>query len=223
MEKKKIGLLISTVMLMLVLVFTATFAYFGMGTMNLTNIANLNVVTPTSMAAFTSYSNNSLSLSVELEDLMTVSPTPVSDTGDLIVKLSAPSANTQMFCTYDIRYIWDTTDQYTSPTMTLNSTYPNELSIAGSVVATGDSYSGYTYTSKNLVEKDLSQFSWTGNAGTIGRYTTLVSGAKIYSNTTTGTTATWTFTLNFYTLPSNQASLGGKNMAGHLQAANIVC
>lgn len=224
MVKKNNAILITTITLMLVLVFSATYAFFSTGTLNITNSSLLNTTLPSSTSTFTSYSNNPLALNVKLEDMVNASNVAsVTDEGDLIVKLSSPAAGDQVYCTYDIRYIWDSTNQYTTPTQTLTSAYPFELSILGTATAVGDTTSSYTYSSKNLAENNLSSFTWNGTSGTAGRYATLISGAKIYSNTTSGTTVTWDFSLKFYTLPNDQSALVGKNYTGHLSAANIIC
>lgn len=223
MQKQNTTLMVVTVIFMLFLIVSAAYAYFATNLAPINNVS-VNTEVPSARATFTSYSTNPLQLNVTLDKLVVASTiATVTDTGDLIVKLSSPSAGQQMVCTYDVRYVWDSTNQYTTPSMTFTAKYPYEISLAATVSATGDSFSSYDYTSKNLVERDLSTFSWTGTAGTAGRYTTVISGAKIYSNTTAGTTATWNFNMRFYTLPASQASLMNKKLLGHIVTANIQC
>ena len=224
MKQKSMFLSYVTVIVVFVLVTSATYAYFATGSFNVTNVTNLNSEVINAKAAFTAYSNDAIELSVGLANLIVAQTNAtVFDSGDYIVKLTSPVAGEEMQCTYDIDFVWDTTAQYTTPSMAFTATYPYELSVAATVVATGDSYSGYNYASKNVVERDLSTLSWTGNAGTVGRKATVVSQAMIYTNTVAGTTATWTFNVKFYTLPVSQSTLLGKSLKAHLTAANIDC
>ena len=224
MKKPNYSLMIVTIIIMLVIVVAATYAYFATS-MSLTNNVALNITVPNaSRATFTSYSTNPLQLNVVLANMINPSAIAVvTDTGDLIVKYSSPVANDDYECTYDIQYVWDSTDQYITPSMTLTPTYPYEISLAATANATGDSFSSYDYSSKNLMEKDLSQFLWNGSAGTVGRYSTIISDAKIYTNTVAGTTVTWTFNLNFYSLPSVQTDFSGKSLSAHIVTGNIRC
>ena len=224
MKKNSYSLIIVTIIIMLILIVSATYAFFATNISVVNNVA-LNIsVSNASRATFTSYSTDSLQLNVTAANVLFPSASAmVTDTGDLIVKYSSPSANNEYECIYDIQYVWDSTDQYTLPSMTLTTQYPYEISLAAVASATGDSFSSYDYTSKNLVEKDLSQFSWNGSAGTAGRYATIISDAKIYANSVAGTTVTWTFNMNFYSLPSSQVGFSGKTLLGHIVTGNIRC
>ncbi len=224
MKKKSMILNVITIIVVFVLITSATYAFFTVGNLNVTNVANLNTGIPESRATFTAYSNDQINLSVGLVNMVVASSTPVANsTGNLIVNFKSPIAGQALECTYDIQFIWDSTDQYISPSMSLTANYPYELSIAATASASGDTYSSYDYTSKNVTERDLSTLSWTGTQGTIGRKATVVSEANIYSNTVAGTTVTWNFIVNFYTTPGNQNSLLGKSLLAHLSAANINC
>ena len=111
-----------------------------------------------------------------------------------------------------------------TPTTTLpvNVNYPYELSISGTRTTTGDT-TGISYTNKNVTETNLSNLTWTGNAGTVGRYSKIVSGAEIHSKSTTATVTTWTYTMNFYVLPTNQNALSGKEFGLNLIVDNVSC
>ena len=222
MKKSSYTLIIATIAIMLILVVSATYAYFTTS-ISITNNLAFNIEVPNARATFTSYSTNPLSLSVGLANVLIVSSSAsVTDTGNLIIKLSAPSG-TQVHCKYDIKYVWDSTNQYSTPTMTLNTEHPFEMSLTATATATGDTFSSYSYSSKNLVEKDLSQFSWSGSAGSAGRNSTIIADADVYANNTTGTTVVWTFNYNFYTLPSNQSTFAGKQLLAHIETSNIRC
>ena len=210
--------------MMLIIVGSATYSYFAINNINIVNVANVNLEVINARSVFTSYSTDNLSLNVGLNNMITASSTAsVIDTGDLIVHFSAPSDGQQMECSYDIIFVWDSTDQYTTASGTLASPYLYELSLTGTASAVGDSYSGYNYPAKGFTERNLTSFSWTGAAGTIGRQSTIVGNAKIYSNTVAGTTVTWTFNMNFYTRPEDQSAIAGKTYLAHLTTDNIDC
>ena len=220
--KKNVIVNISILLIfMLFLVISASYAYFT-SNINTTNITKVNTNLASADATFMAYSTDPLSISAELSDFMTASASPVeTDNGVIVVKLSSSTAGQVAHCTYDVRFVWDSTTQYTTASQTLSSgTY--ELSILGSRTTTGDT-SGHSYASKNLSETNLTNLTWNGTAGTAGRYATLVSGAEIYSNATTDTTTTWTFTINLYSLSGNQSSIINKNYQAHLAVTNIVC
>lgn len=224
MKKHSYTLTILTIVIMLIVIISATYAFFATN-MSLVNNVSLNIVVPdASRATYTSYSTDSLQLNVGLSNMLVNSViAAVTDTGDLIVKYSSPAANDEYECTYDIQYVWDSTDQYTTPSMTLTTANPYELSISATASASGDSFSSYDYTSNNLAERDLSTFSWNGTAGVAGRYATIIQDAKIYANTVAGTTVTWTFNMNFYSMPSDQTAFLGKTLSGHVVTGNIRC
>lgn len=221
MKKKNIILLILTIAFLVTLVVSATYAYFA-GSSSQSN-ATFNTALP-NKGIFTSYSTDPLAFSLDAQDFDSASTTAKkTDNGNIIVDFISNNSN-ELHCTYDIRLVWDSTDQYISPSMTLPSNgYNYELSILGSR-ANSDSTSGHSYENKNLSEINLTNLNWEGTAGTIGRYATLVSGAEIYNKSITiSSRTTWTFTMKFYVLPSDQDIFENKNFAMHLQVANIVC
>ena len=222
MNKKETVYSVIAMIILMVFIFIATYAYFA-GIIQNDNIVNFNTTTPEALASFTAYSTNPLALNISLDDLSNTSTNAVkTDTGDIIVQLSSPSSSKTVYCTYDIEFVWDSTDQYVTPSMTLEGDYLYEISLSGSQSIVGDT-SGHEYANINFSETDLSTFSWNGSSGVAGRKAIIVNDATIYSRSATDTTATWTFTLNFYSLPVKQESVLGKNLAAHLTASNIIC
>lgn len=221
MNKSKIVLLVVTILVFLGMVSMATYSFFATGRSE----SNLeyNVSLP-NKGIFTSYSTDPLAFSLDAPDFATASTTAKkTDTGNIIVKYIS-NANDVMHCTYDIRLVWDSVDQYTSPSTTLpHDNYSYELSILGSRTTT-DATSGHSYTNISLSETNLTNLSWNGTAGSVGRYATLINGAEIYNKSaSTYSTTTWTFTMKFYSLPVDQELFENKNYNLHLQVANIVC
>ena len=206
--------------MLLVVTINATYAYFA-GNQSL-NTLKVEAHTD-APASFTAYTADQISLNVKSENMAIPSTTPtVTDNGKVIAMLSSSSEGSEVSCTYDIELIWDTTSQYSTPSMTFNNEYKYEISLLGSQSVSGDT-TGKIYPVTSLTETNLTNFSWSGSAGAIGRKAKVITGAKIYSKSLSATTATWNFVLNFYSLPTDQSGITGKNYGAHLAVANVVC
>ncbi|MBQ6841524.1 MAG: hypothetical protein IJO63_05365 [Bacilli bacterium] len=223
MKMSKTNIVVTGLALLMLLLVTvsATYAYFS-GNQNLGNGLTVGAETD-APASFTAYTADQIALNVSAEDMAVASTTPaVTDNGKVIALLSSSSEDSVVHCTYDIELVWDSTTQYTVPSMTFNSDYKYELSLKGTQSVSGDT-SGHTYTVTTLNETNLTDFTWSGSAGTVGRKAKVVTGAEIYSKSLTATTATWNFVLNFYSLPADQDDITGKSYNAHLTVSNVVC
>lgn len=223
MYYNKSNLILTAIALLTLLVVTvsATYAYFT-SKAEINSTLKLNTIT-SSAATFTAYTLDQISLDVTADDMFTPSAiASKTDNGNVVAVLSSPMEGSTVHCTYDIELIWDTTDQYITPTATLSGDYQYEISLKGTQNVSGDT-TGHTYTVSSLNETNLTSFTWSGTAGTIGRKAKVITGAEIYSKSTSATTATWTFTVNFYTLPTDQSDLAGKSYGAHLAVTNVVC
>ena len=204
----------------IVLTINAAYAYFT-ADVQIDNGALLNVTAPEA-PTFVAYAVDKLELRVSAENLIEASTLPsASDVAELKATLSSADGQT-VSCKYDIVMVWDSATQYVNPTTTLSGDYKYEISLKGLQTITNDT-TGHSYGVTNLSETNLTAFTWSGNAGTIGRAATLIKGAEIYSNSTTPTEAKWQFTINFYTLPTDQSALLGQNYNAHLAVTNVVC
>ena len=223
MKNNKTNIFITGLALLMLLIVTisATYAYFDS---KFASTNALNVSASTSDAAtFTAYTVDQIEFTVTADDFFEPSPNPSkSDNGQVVAKLSSPVENKTVYCSYDIDLVWDTENQYTSPSMIFNNEYKYEISLLGNQSVTGDT-TGYVYSNSNLTETNLTDFTWSGDIGSIGRSAKVVSGAKIYSKSMNPTTVTWNFTLNFYTLPEDQSAIMAKNYGAHLAVTNVVC
>jgi len=208
------------IMLLLVTI-SASYAYFNS---KFNNNGTLNINTTTSEAAtFTAYTLDQIEFNVTEDDLKEPSLTAVkNDAGQVVAVLSSPVEGKTVHCTYDIEFIWDTENQYTVPSMIFNNEYKYEISLQGSQSVTGDT-TGHNYNNNLLRETNLTDFTWTGTAGSIGRRSKIISGAEIYSKSASQTKATWSFTLKFYSISADQSNLMGKSYGAHLAVTNVVC
>jgi len=224
MEKKNNFIItILTIAMLLFITISATYAYFS-SSQNMNNLV-INASMQANKASFTSYVSDQIELNVSSEYFVDPSTMPsVSDNGIIYVEFVSNSNEGNMHCTYDINLVWDSEQQYTAPSFPLpyEGGYNFELSILGNRYTENDS-TGVSYQNKDLNEINISNLSWIGEEGSIGRYAVIVDNAEIYSTGTTSTKTTWTFTVNFYTLPELQSGVMGKDFSAHLEVSDIVC
>ena len=196
--------------LLLFIVITASFAYFGSFDVNLNNnvAVNINAVSPGN-ATFIS-SATQLNLQVPAANMsQTVADNTVaaaSNTATLTVNL-AGAANLLTTCTYDIVYEYDSTSNvYGKSPTTKNSNKEITLQV-----------SNVNGTNNFANEKNFDyDSSWTNNKRT------LVSGASI-SSMGSLTTQNISITGKYYNLTISQSSLEGKSFTGKIYVTNHKC
>ena len=196
--------------LLLFIVITASFAYFGSFDVNLNNnvAVNINAVSPGD-ATFIS-SATQLNLQVPAANMsQTASNNEVAaatNTATLTVNLTG-AANLLTTCTYDIVYEYDSTSNvYGKSPTTKNGDKEITLQV-----------SGVTGTNNFANEKNFDyDSSWSGLKRT------LVSGATIESNGTL-TTQNISITGKYYNLTIPQTSIEGKAFTGKIYVTNHSC
>ena len=196
--------------LLLFIVITASFAYFGSFDVNLNNnvAVNINAVSPGD-ATFIS-SATQLNLQVPAANMsQTASNNEVAaatNTATLIVNLTG-AANLLTTCTYDIVYEYDSTSNvYGKSPTTKNGNKEITLQV-----------SNVNGTNNFVNEKNFDyDSSWTNNKRT------LVSGATIESNGTL-TTQNISITGKYYNLTIPQTSIEGKAFTGKIYVTNHSC
>ena len=196
--------------LLLFIVITASFAYFGSFDVNLNNnvAVNINAVSPGN-ATFIS-SATQLNLQVPAANMsQTVADNTVaaaSNTATLTVNL-AGAANLLTTCTYDIVYEYDSTSNvYGKSPTTKNSNKEITLQV-----------SNVNGTNNFANEKN---FDYDSNWSGLKR--TLVSGASI-SSMGSLTTQNISITGKYYNLTISQSSLEGKSFTGKIYVTNHKC
>ena len=199
--------------LLLVIIVTASFAYFGSFIVNLNNnvAVNVNSVSPGD-ATFTSNATQ-LDLQVPAANMSQTAAdneTPAAEnTATLTVNLTG-AANLLTTCTYDIVYEYDANSNVygVSPT-TKNSDKEITLQV-----------SGVNGTNNFAAEKNFD--STTISSYKNGNVYTLVSGATISSN---GTLTTQNINIigKYYNLTISQSSLEGRSFTGKIYVTNHKC
>ena len=196
--------------LLLFIVITASFAYFGSFDVNLNNnvAVNINAVSPGN-ATFIS-SATQLNLQVPAANMsQTASNNEIaaaSNTATLTVNLTG-AANLLTTCTYDIVYEYDSTSNvYGKSPTTKNGNKEITLQV-----------SNVNGTNNFANEKNFDyDSSWTNNKRT------LVSGATIESNGSL-TTQNISITGKYYNLTIPQTSIEGKAFTGKIYVTNHSC
>ena len=199
--------------LLLVIVITASFAYFGSFNVNLNNnvAVNVNSVSPGD-ATFTSNATE-LNLQVPASNMsQTVADNEVAaatNTATLTVNLTG-AANLLTTCKYDIVYEYDDGSYIYGGTGTNHITKNSDKEITLQV-------SNVNGTNNFASEKNFDYDSnWSNNKRT------LVSGATISSNGTL-TTQNISITGKYYNLTISQSSLEGKAFTGKIYVTNHSC
>ena len=196
--------------LLLFIVITASFAYFGSFDVNLNNnvAVNINAVSPGD-ATFISNATQ-LNLQVPAANMSQTATNneiaAASNTATLTVNLTG-AANLLTTCTYDIVYEYDSTSNvYGKSPTTKNGNKEITLQV-----------SNVNGTNNFANEKNFDfDSSWTNNKRT------LVSGATISSNGTL-TTQNISITGKYYNLTIPQTSIEGKAFTGKIYVTNHSC
>ena len=199
--------------LLLVIVITASFAYFGSFNVNLNNniAVNVNSVSPGD-ATFTSNATQ-LNLQVPAANMsQTVADNTVaaaSNTAILTVNLTGAS-NLLTTCTYDIVYEYD------------DGSYIYGGSQTKSVAKNGDKEITLQVSGVNGTNNFASEKNFDYDSNWSGLKRTLVSGATISSNGSL-TTQNINITGKYYNLTISQSSLEGKAFTGKIYVTNHKC
>ena len=199
--------------LLLVIVITASFAYFGSFNVSLNNnvAVNVNSVSPGD-ATFTSNATQ-LNLQVPAANMsQTVADNTVaaaSNTATLTVNLTG-SSNLLTTCTYDVVYEYD------------DGSYIYGGSQTKSVAKNGDKEITLQVSGVNGANNFASEKNFDYDSNWSGLKRILVSGATISSNGTL-TTQNINITGKYYNLTISQSSLEGKAFTGKIYVTNYNC
>ena len=199
--------------LLLVIIVTASFAYFGSFNVNLNNnvAVNVNAYSPGD-AVFTSNATQ-LNLQVPAANMsQTVADNSIaaaSNTAILSVNLTG-AADLLTTCTYDIVY------EYESGSYIYGGTGTNHVS------KNGDKEITLQVTNVNGTNNFASEKNFVYDSSWSGLKRTLVSGATI-SSTGTLTSQNISITGKYYNLTISQSSLEGKTFTGKIYVTNHSC
>ena len=215
MENKKTNLtgVIASVILLIVFI-TASFAYFGMFTVNLENKVAVNIyANDIGNTSFIATSAN-LNVIVPKSGMFKVNTgLAAENTATLTVNLTgAPDVITT--CTYDVVYEYDFSSEIYGSTVAVTSGATKEITMQVSSPSGTNSFvseTNFAYDS-----------TWTPKTTTVGAKKTLVKNATITSKGTS-VVQNINITGRYYNLEVDQAQLGNKSFTGKIYVENNSC
>ena len=217
-NKVKIMGIISSIIL-LVVVITASFAYFGSFNVNLNNnvAVNVNSVSP---GNGTFVSNGAqLNLQVPAANMsLTASDNTVaaaSNTAALTVSLTSGSDEIETTCTFDIYYEYTGSNFYGVSPTTKTSGVTKEITMTVNAPSGTSNFSTETNFDYNT------SIGWVTENSI--RKVKLVENATISNYGTTATTQEYIFTGKYYNLDVSQEQLANQSFNGIIYVANNEC
>ena len=215
MENKKTNLtgIIASVILLIVFI-TASFAYFGMFTVNLENKVAVNIyANDIGNTSFIATSAN-LNVIVPKSGMFKVNTgLAAENTATLTVNLTG-AQDVITTCTYDVVYEYDLSSEIYGSTVAVTSGATKEITMQV------DSPSGTnSFASETNFAYDS---SWTPKTSTVGAKKTLVRGATITSEGTS-VVQNINITGRYYNLNVDQTQLGNKSFTGKIYVENNNC
>ena len=219
-----------TIGLFLVAVVGATYAFFAT-TQATQSRLNVYVSTNAESYALTGTTNGSIEINVNSTVMMEskVSGEAIaSDTADLDVHLVSPADGIKTTCTYDIIWIWESSETYTTPDGYLGDVYKNaDGEICGQyneATCNGELVGSYPHEFSIAVsngvreETDISQLERTGNKVLVAE------GVEISTtDASVGTDTRYTMQMAIYNIPYDQTNIKAKNFKGHFAIENVNC
>ena len=200
--------------LLLTVFITASFAYFGMFTVNLENKVAVNIHASTiGNTSFIATSANLIVIVPTSGMFKGNTGLAAENTATLTVNLTgAPDVLTT--CTYDVVYEYDLSSEIYGSTVAVTSGATKEITLEVSSPSGTNSFANeinFAYDS-----------TWTPKTTTVGAKKTLVKGASI---TSFGTNIVQNINITgrYYNLEVEQAQLGNKSFTGKIYVENNNC
>ena len=206
------------ILLLLIMVAGASFAYFGSFRQDVNGVTNINVTTSKGFNTTITSTSAPLELHATLANMIASSPGSVvaESNVNLNVSLVLGGTGTTYKCLYDIVFEYDSgSDVYGSDDVPVTDASQKELTLTvSSPTASG--------TNSFSEEKNFAyDSSWESVNSTFRK--TIVKDASITDSSVTGTTDTWNLNLKFYLLSQSQAKVQGKTFNGSFFVDNIRC
>ena len=214
----KIMGIIATVLL-LIIVITASFAYFGSFNVNLNNNVAVNInSTPVGNGTFISNATQ-LNLQVPAANMSSTSSNntvaAASNTATLSVSLTSGNDEIETTCTFDIYYEYTGSNFYGVSPNTKTSGANKEITMTVNAPSGTSNFSTETNFDYNTTTGWVTENN--------KRKVKLVENASISNYETTATTQEYTFTGKYYNLDISQEQLANKSFTGIIYASKKEC
>jgi len=215
MKKNKLVLMIITILVFVVLLVGATYAYFASDA-NVGDGLDFTVITDENNIAFAATSGV-LSMYVAAENMLPSQigngdtlAAEVTGENNMIVTLAA-NTQTPIACSYNMYFQWNEGEAYLTPTNANKNEFTLELELQDRDGTGGEG------TNKFANETQLTKVVTTKNK------TLIVEGAYIVGSQTRSGLQTWVPTTRFYNLTDNQVALSGANFGGKFTIEDVEC
>ena len=217
-NKVKIMGVISSVLL-LIIVITASFAYFGSFNVNLNNnvAVNVNSVSPGNGTFISNATQLNLQVPAANMSLTASSNTvaAASNTAALIVSLTSGSTEIETTCTFDIYYEYTGSNFYGVSPSAKTSGITKEITMTVNAPSGTSNFSTETNFDYNTSTGWLTKNN--------KRKVKLVENASISNSGTTAATQEYTFTGKYYNLDVSQEQLANKSFTGIIYVNKKEC
>jgi len=215
MKRRNIAMIIVSLAIFIVLVISATYAYFASNT-NTGNGLDFSTTLDDNNIAFTATSGT-LSLHVAAENMLEsqisegdVIAAESTGTENIIVSLSS-NTETPIACTYNVYFEWNNGEAYLNPTNANKNEFTLELELQDS------DGTGSEGNNKFAAETQLTRVITSANK------TLIVEGATIVGSSTDSGSQTWVPTAKFYNLTDDQSALAGATFGGKFTIEDVEC
>ena len=215
-KQKKILIGVISSIILLIIFIAASFAYFGMFTVNLENkmAVNIHADTTGGNASFIASSAN-LNVIVPISSMIKGNTgLAAENTASLTVNLTR-AEGVLTTCTYDVVYEYDLDSDVYGSTIAVTSGATKEITMQVSVPNSATN----NYNEETNFAYDS---SWTPMTTTVGAKRTLVKGVTIRS-TGASTVQTINVTGRYYNVDSDQSQLEDKSFTGTIYVENNKC
>ena len=134
MKKKSIIIAIISMIILLTIIAIASYSFFGVGSLNLSNAVNLNTITERNNMVFDTIGGN-FNLTVDAGDMTEyLSGNLAAENNTILTVNFQPNTTYNAVCTYDIVYEWTSTNKYQAHTAGVTE---NEFTIQASLAQNG--------------------------------------------------------------------------------------
>ena len=221
--KNKVSIYSSIAIVILIVVVTsAAFAFFGSFSENLNgNVAvNIQTVSPGESSLVSSSAVLNLQVpAANMSQLASKDYVAAAESSAVInISLSGES-DVSTRCTYDIVFEYNTNSNIygQSPTTkTADAEYEITFEVEGPIAETNP------FGIETNIDYNTSK-GWIAKTSTTGAKIKLATGARITNNGGTPNTQSWKVIARYYNIKKSQDQLIGKNFAGKIYAENPVC
>ena len=222
-DKVKVNIYsIFAIVMLLIIVVSAAFAYFGSFNENLNgNIAvNINAASPGSSSLVSDSSILNLFVpSGNMSEIVANNRVAAAENSAILNVTLTGSSELSTRCTYDIVFEYDLNSSVYGQSPTIKTSGADKeitFEVEGPIGETNP------FGAETNIDYDIAK-GWIAKTSTKGAKIKLATGARITNNSSIPNTQSWKITARYYNLEVSQSQLDSKNFVGKVYAENPVC